>query len=325
MSSMLRSVACGLALSCGAMLALQGCGGGGPSGGSGGANTTVTTTTSPLPVGPSGLVWCEHVATYYKVTYGNDGVKTAAGQCLPSTSPGAYYTKPGQKGADGKSDKPWGCFSPDFAKDLWTNVKARAQGFEGACLIKDYSSSATPGSVDHCSKHLSHHPAVCSPGPTMFWGACWSKHSENWRCVPKGDATIPGLAKGDCKAAALLEPKSSVPTQYFYDGVCQFEQKALKLYKCDTVPGYAQGDAATCGQGVSYGDDKACFSLRSGVQWECLEANKPFNTPCDWTVQPNPYSNEFYKGACVFPSNQQYKNALDAHNLTVSVSHQMIV
>lgn len=298
---------------------LQGCGGGG--GGSGDTTTTTTTTATLPPVGPSGLYWCEDLPTYYRVSYGNGSLKSATGQCLPSTSPGAYYTKVGEKDPnDGKSDRPWECFNPSFNKDLWTNAKAKEAGYEGACLLKDYGSKTTPGDVDACNKHLDHHPAICAPGPGTYWGACWSSHSENWRCVPKGDATIPGLAKGDCKAAVLLEPGSSVPTQYFYDGVCQFAPDTSPLYKCDTVTGYNAEDAATCGQSVDITTDKACFSLQSETQWECLDVKTDFPIPCDWTVQPG--STDFYKGACVFPRNKQYKDAKDAHNVSVAVKHE---
>lgn len=314
-------VSCGLALlSFGAMLVLQGCGGGG-SGSSDTTNTktttTTTTTTSP-PKACSGFYCCQDLPTYYKVTYGKDGVKTAAGQCLPSKSPGAYYTQLGEKDSDGKSDRPWGCFAPDFDRALWTDAEARAHNFEGACLIKDYGSPATPGSADVCSKHLSHHPAVCAPGPSMFWGACWSGHSENWKCVPANDPTIDGLAKGDCKANVLLQPSSSVPTQYFFDGVCRFAPDTSPMYKCDTVPSYNSESAATCGQKVDITDDRACFSVTSGVQWECLPDKKGFPTPCDWTLQPGATS-DFYKGQCVFPGNKQYKDAIDAHNLTETI------
>lgn len=304
------------------MLALQGCGGGGGGGGTPSPPPSPPTPSPPKP-GPSGLYWCEDLPTYYKVTYDTNGTKSAAGQCMPSTTPGAYYTKPGEKDTDGKSDRPWGCFAPNLDKDLWTDDEARKQGFEGACLNKDYGSSATPESVDVCSKHLSHHPAVCAPGPIMYWGACWSSHSENWKCLPIGDPTIPGLAKGDCTAAVLLEPASSVPTKYFYDGVCRFAPDTSPLYKCDTVSNYNAESAATCGQKVDVTNNKACFSLESGTQWECLPEKTAFPTPCDWTMQPS--SNSFYEGACVFPGNKQYEKAIDAHNLTKTVNHEVIV
>lgn len=300
---------------------LQGCGGGGGSPDGPTPQTTVTTTPGR---GPSGLYWCEELPTYYKITYDTNATKTAAGQCMPSTTPGAFYTESGEKDSDGKSDRPWECFSPDFDKALWTDAEARAQGYTGACLNKDYGSSSTPETVDVCSKHLSQHPAVCAPGPVMYWGACWSNHSENWKCIPIGDATIDGLAKGDCKASVLLESGSSVPTQYFYDGACRFAPDASPLYKCDTVSNYDAEDAATCGQKVDVTNLKGCFSLQTGIQWECLPDKTAFPTPCDWMLQPGSTS-DFYKGACVFPGSKQYKEAIDAHNLTETVNHQVIV
>lgn len=297
------------------MLVLQGCGGGG-----GGGSTTQTTT--PNPVGPTGLYWCEGVATYYKTSYFN-GTTSAAGQCLPSASPGAYYTKAGQK--EGKDDRSWECFSPDFDKSLWTNAQAKAQNYEGACLFKDFSSKVTPGDVDLCSAHLPYHPSVCAPGPSTYWGACWSSRSENWKCIPVGDATIPGLAKGDCKANVLLKPSPSlVPTKYFYDGACRFEKETPKIYKCDTVPDYSAASGSTCGQKVDTTSDKACFSLKSGVQWQCVAKGTAFTTPCDWTLQPD-LSKEFYKASCVFPQNDQYKTAIDASNLTLAFKQAVIV
>lgn len=315
---MMSAVICGAAFSFVAVL-LQGCGGG-----SDGPRTTTLTTTPP--VGPSGLPWCESIGTYYKVTFSNGTDQyAAAGQCLPSIVPGAYYTKAGEKDFDGKSDRPWSCFSPNFDPTLWTNAAARARNppFEGACLFKDYRSTATPESVEDCSKHLSHHPSVCAPGPSIYWGACWSHRSENWKCIPKDDQSIPNLAKGDCKAAVLLEPGSSVPTQYFYDGLCHFPEEDTKLYKCDTVPGYSQASGSTCGQTVDTTDDKACFSLVSTQAWQCVAKGNDFNQPCSWTVTPDP--KEFYYGACVFPSNKKYTIAVDASNLTATSTHRVIV
>jgi hypothetical protein len=331
---MVRALKCGVALGAGAVLVLQGCGGGGGGGGPSGGNTTTTTalrpaaatTTTTVSVGPSGLYWCEDIGTNYKATYDSKGTKSAAGQCLPSATPGAYYTKPGQKDRDGKSDRPWGCFSPSLDHSLWTDKAARAQNFEGACLFKDYSSRATPESIDDCSKHLSHHPSVCAPGPSMYWGACWSSHSESWTCVPHGDRTIPGLAKGDCKARVLQEPAPSTkPTKYFYDGVCRFDKPKATMYKCDTVPDYDKAQSGYCGQSVDTRTDKACFSLKSGVQWECFDEKTPFATPCDWTLQPGGSKDDYYRGACVFPRNKAYDEAIDAHNLTAGLRQQVVV
>lgn len=325
---MMRSVTCGVALSATAMLLLQGCGGGGGGGPPGGDTTrppTTTSTTTTLSAGPSGLYWCEEIASYYKITYGADGTKSAAGQCIPSTVPGAYYTKAGDKGADGKSDKPWECFSPDFEKDLWTDKAAQAQGYSGACLFRDFHNSKTPDDVDDCAKHLDHHPALCAPGPSMFWGACYSSHSENWRCIPKESPNIPGLAKGDCKAGVLPETGSSTPTKYFYDGACRFGKDTTPTYKCDTISSYEKSRGLTCGQDVDKMADKACFSVKSGVQWVCSDKGTPFPAaPCDWTVQPDG-SKDFYRAACLFPRNDGYDKALDGHNLTATVRQEMVV
>jgi len=302
------------------MLVLQGCGGGGDSPG---AVTTVTTTTT-LSEGPGGLYFCEDLSTYYKVTYDSNSTKSAFGQCMPSTAPGAYYTSPGAKDTDGKSDKSWGCFNADFNKDLWTNEEAKAQGFTGACLMRDYGSSATRDTVDKCSEHLSHHPANCAPGPSMYWGACWSSHSENWKCVPVNDGTIDSLAKGDC-TAEVLQTKSGSPTKHFYDGVCRFEPETTKVYKCDTVTTYCEETAGTCGQSVDETDDKACFSLDPDVQWSCISPKKTWTTPCDWLLEPGTDNTKgFYKGACVFSQNKEYKHALDAGNLS-AISNRAIV
>merc|ERR1711920_412708 len=125
--------------------------------------------------------------------------------------------------------------------------------------------------------------------------------------IPIGDPTIAGLAKGDCTAAVVHEQGSSAPTQYFYDGVCQFAPDTSPMYKCDTVPIYDASDATTCGQDVNPTDKKACFGLKHGVQWVCLPDDTAFPTPCTWTLQPNDPSN-FYTGKCVFPGAKEYKD-----------------
>lgn len=316
-----------------AMLALHGCGGSG----GGGETTTTTTHASTTPTtettsqattqttstsvtstrtAPGGLRYCEDIGTFYKVNVDNG--THAVGQCLPSKSPGAYYTKSGEKDPnDPNSDRPWMCFGPDFEKKLWTNEEARKQDppFEGACLFKDFDSTVQPGDVEDCSKHLPHHPAVCAPGPSQFWGACWSSASEQWKCVPKGDATIPGLAKGDCKAGVVLE-EDGTPTKSFYDGACRFKKEKVVTYKCDTVPGYDAGDATTCGGGGP-APDSACFTLKSGANWQCFQKDQNSTTPCDWTLLDG--NKEFYSGACVFKGNKDYQNATNAHNLTTVV------
>merc|ERR1712087_95426 len=122
---------------------------------------TATSTSNTAPSGPGGLRWCEDISTFYQTHYYNNGTKSASGQCLPSKTPGAYYTSPGEKGDDSKSDRLWMCFSPDFDKSLWTNEAAKAHSppFAGACLFKGYSKHYKPEDVDFCSKHLSHHPS----------------------------------------------------------------------------------------------------------------------------------------------------------------------
>merc|ERR1719408_1122526 len=115
---MIRSAICA-AFAFGALpLVLQGCGDG-----NGGSPTLAPstppptlpppppppTTTTTLSLGPSGQPYCEDISTFY-AHHVEDGAKTAHGQCKPSVSPGAFYTKPGDKAADGKSDKSWACW-----------------------------------------------------------------------------------------------------------------------------------------------------------------------------------------------------------------------
>merc|ERR1712232_555612 len=97
-------------------------------------------------------------------------------------------------------------------------------------------------------------------------GACWSDVSENWKCIAIGESTIPGLAKGDCKAAVVLDDTGE-PTKHFFDGLCQFAPEHQLVYKCDTVSNYHITTGLTCGQHVDPVNDKACFSLKHGVQW----------------------------------------------------------
>lgn len=300
---------------------LHGCGGGDET-----PTTTLTSTstTAVVPTGPSGLKWCEGLVTYYKHVVDKDGVKSATGQCLPSTTPGAFWTKPGEKDEDGKSDRSWMCLNEDFPHDLWTDEGARQLAFEGVCLFQDYNSTKTPEDVEDCSEHLNHHPASCAPGPSAFWGACWSKHSENWKCIPTGDGTIDGLAKGDCRSQVLLKDGTSDPTPYFYDGVCRFEQETSKLYKCDTAPDYSSTDATTCGQKVDSSTDKACFTLKHGAHWQCTPKGQNISQPCDWTLLPDG-SKDFYRGACVFPNNDLYSFAADAHDLNATRLEAIVI
>jgi len=322
--SISKQIGVAAALTCGAMLALQGCGGGG---GDSGATTTAGPTTQPTPTPDpkTGLDWCEDVPTYYKVTYSVNGTtttKSATGQCLPSATPGAYFTVASGKRVPGVNDAVWGCWND--ATIGRTNADAIAKGFAGACEFKDYKSKTTPGDVEFCHKHLDHHPAVCSPGPTAFWGACWSSFSENWKCIPKGDAGIAGYAQGNCKSEVLLETASSVPTTHFYNGACRFAKEEPKVYKCDTVTSYNSEAGGTCGQGVDTSDDQACFSVASGDVWQCIAiGTKGPNEPCDWT--PVGGRKDFYKGYCVFPQNKKYAKAIDAHNLTTMINQQVIV
>jgi len=320
---MSRFAVLGSAFALAATLALQGCGGG-----DGGVTVTTTatptTTSTTTRLAPGGLRYCEDVSTFYRVNIDESGIKSAAGQCTPSLSAGAYYTKPGEKAQDGKSDREWMCFNPSFDKSLWTNEAAQKNDppFEGSCLFDEYESTTKPGDVEDCSQHLTHHPSACAPGPDMFWGACWSTFSENWKCVPKGDATISGLAKGDCKAQVLLDGNGA-PTDSFYNGACRFKTEVLNKYKCETVPGYSSSIATTCGGGD--GDyDKACFSLKSGANWQCFDKDTPFGNPCDWTLLADG-SKQFYTGACVFKGDVDWSDALDAHNLTKVVTHRVIV
>jgi len=271
-------------------------------------------------LGPSGQPYCEDISTFYARHF-EDGAKTAHGQCKPSVSPGAFYTKPGDKAADGKSDKSWSCWSSDFAKFNRNDQEAKKQGFEGACEMRDWDSGIKPDQVPYCSTKMHHHPASCTPGPQQYWGACWSKHTENWLCIPKDSELIPGYALGDCKSSVPIVPVTSAPTPWFFDGACRFEEEHPKTYKCDTVPTYHEGVATTCGQRVDVTDDKACFSLIDGSQWSCIGIGEDFDTvpPCSWTKDPKGTENQpFYKGRCVFKRDKDlYDSALDASNLTM--------
>lgn len=268
--------------------------------------------------------YCEEVDTFLKNTVDDTGAIQLSSQCKPSQCPGAQYTKLGQKDPDGKSDKMWGCLNPDNVKhDQMNDAYAKANGFEGACEFKDYGRHVNPSAVGDCAKQLSHHPAVCAPGPTAFWGACYSKQTEGWYCINKGDANIPGLASGDCKAQPVNDKGEW--KNYFYDGVCQFPPEVQKKYKCDTVPSYDINSGSTCGRNVGATADKACFALKAGDSWQCMEKETPFSDqPCDWTVVGSDTS-EFFRGACVFKNNEDYADALDAKNLTKAVPRTVVV
>jgi len=270
----------------------------------------------------TGLCWCEDISTFYALADNNDTL-TAHGQCLPSTTPGAYYTKPGQKDATNpKNDKAWACWNAQTIGR--TDADAKAHGYEGACKFKDYDSKATRGDAKDCIKYLSHHPKVCSPGPMAFWGACWTNTSTNWDCIPLGDSTIDGLAKGDCKARVVLETGTSTPTKHFFDGLCHFAPEKVIKYKCDTIPKYDKSKGGTCGQTVDTSTDKACFSL-SGDGWQCYKPEQNMTSLCDWTTWSGSTDEDpFYTGECLFDRNPGYKNAI-AWKPSTAAPEQVVV
>merc|ERR1719181_1698502 len=202
---MIRSAMC-VGSAFGAMVVLQGCGGGGDTPKSTPAPTPPPTppppptTTTTLSLGPTGQPYCEDISTFYAKHF-EDGAETAHGQCKPSVSPGAFYTAPGETDPGTKNDKSWSCWGDDFPKFNRNNKEAKAQGFAGACEMRDWGNPTKPDQVPYCSTIMDHHPASCTPGPQQYWGACYSQHTENWLCIPKDSELIPGYALGDCKSS----------------------------------------------------------------------------------------------------------------------------
>lgn len=271
------------------------------------------------------MYYCEEIGTFYRTFY-SDSAKGGAGQCKPSLTPGAYYTKAGDKDPDGKSDKVWSCWDADTAHHLRNDEEARKAGYEGACQFKDYSSTTKPADLKRCSQYLEHHPALCTPGPTQYWGACYSEHTDQWLCVETDSTNIDGYAKGDCKAQVPIKGHGSAdPEPYFFDGACTFAADTVPLYKCDTVPGYDPELAGTCGQIQSTEYDKACFIVNpdDDQAWHCVDEGSDFQAPCDWQTYDD--GNKFYKAGCVFKQNDLYSTAKDASNLTLKVKQPAVV
>lgn len=223
------------------------------------------------------------------------------GQCKPSASPGAYYSK--------HANQRWGCWSDETPLDLRTDSAAKEFGYEGACLFLDWYAATQPKDVDTCD----HVPIDCSPGGSLYWGACHSKMSEKWTCFRQPrQADDPGSAQeviqqvavGDCKSMAIRDDEEG----NFYDGACKFEQKRRVNYKCDTIPTFGEDDAHTCAPKSEF--HSACFSLTDKVAWQCFP--KQLDNPgCEFTPSPD----GMYDGTCFFNKARGYRRAQNGANL----------
>jgi len=253
----------------------------------------------------SDLPECMDMASFTnQYTDEDTGETVFHGQCEPSASPGAYYSK--------TLGVQWSCWSEDTPQELRNDGGARDYGFDGACNINDWYKAITPKDVEVCD----HVPVDCSPGAARFVGACFSKMSEMWLCLQRPDTVenqneqqevVEQFAAGDCKSMAIRNDL----TGRFYDGACYFEDKEQDVFMCDTVVAtYGQGDAGTCGGG-DY--DSACFSLVPGVVWQCFPEHLE-NEGCAST----PSSEGNYFGACYFPTHDKYDDAMDASHLQSS-------
>jgi hypothetical protein len=210
------------------------------------------------------------------------------------------------------SSEQWACWNPDTVASVRTEAEAKAQGFEGICTFADFAKNVQPDDVPECH----HIPFDCSPGHSKYWGACYSNETEQWDCIAQ-PSTVPAeskdvaekfiqnAAKGDCKAI----PRRDRPDEdLFYQGVCRFVHTERKFFKCDTVKTYQSTNAETC----SGSFNSACFSLKTGVIWQCFPDSLD-NPSCVLTATP---AGGHYDGSCYFPqAGANYTNASSAADL----------
>jgi len=148
----------------------------------------------------SGLPECVDEPTFAKNYIDeSSGAHMVTGQCVPSTTQGAYYTEYIDIDPDRSdtSDKEWMCITKEASQPL-TDAAAIANGFKGACIFGASTSTMTPDKVPLCSEFLNHNPLDCGPGPKQYWGACVTEISERWLCIDRISPEVQGFAKGDC-------------------------------------------------------------------------------------------------------------------------------
>jgi len=221
--------------------------------------------------------------------------KLIHGACNPSQCPGAFYT-------DDNTDV-WSCWGPDFLPSWRTDEKAKEEGKAGACEFKDFTIQRKPADVKPCSDYLNYHPSSCAPGPSVYWGACWSSYNDNWMPIPKDNKNFTEqTAAGDCKAFMIMD--TAAEEGQLYTDACRFTKEKPHPWKCDTVSTYSKSDGGKCGEDVNQ-YDSACWTLTKGVTWQCFSKDSNISV-CDWT--PNS-AGQFYDGYCLFKTNKGYKHA----------------
>jgi hypothetical protein len=253
------------------------------------------------PLNPS-LPECTDLPSF-KHSYSDEETEELVfhGQCDISASPGAYFSSSG--------DEEWSCWSEETPAELRNDAHAIEAGFVGACNFGEWYMALGPEDAETCDRV----PVDCSPGGSVFWGACHTALSDEWLCIQRPDQVkheeeqervVEQFAGGACKALAIRDDTEG----NMYAGVCAFKNEEQELFKCDTVDAtYEDGNAGTCGGGDF---DSACFSLVPGVIWQCFPETLD-NPGCAST----PSSDGMYEGACLFPGAEGYAEARNANAL----------
>jgi hypothetical protein len=235
------------------------------------------------------------------------GLPNFPGKCLVSKSPGACYS------AEDDSEQTWQCWTNEQAPETMNNDTCKnAVKKAGACRFYKHDVVVQDADIMKCS-NVEGFVSQCSQ-VVGVWGACYQKDSDQWQCIEKTNTMLDGFKQGDCEVLPV-----DVNSSVVYDGVCSFEQAEQTLYKCSTVPSYNKDEpAASC----SYSEVPfACFSLRSGVTWQCFESLANGTNPkCASTQVPvdeQLAKGDRYDGACVLPGHPAFDGAKNASELLV--------
>ena len=146
------------------------------------------------------------------------------GQCDISASPGAYFSSSG--------DEEWSCWSEETPAELRNDAHAIEAGFVGACNFGEWYLALGPEDAETCD----HVPVDCSPGGSVFWGACHTALSDDWLCIQRPDQVkheeeqervVEQFAGGACRALALRDDLEG----NMYAGVCAFKNEQQELFK----------------------------------------------------------------------------------------------
>jgi hypothetical protein len=232
-------------------------------------------------------------------------IENFPGKCHISVSPGACYTLD-------DSDPTWQCWNNETAAESRTDADCKDKvGKAGACVFKEREALAKKTDTDLPNCQDVGVKSHCHPIKDM-WGACYTKDSSNRQCITKDNEGIGGYRTGDCKTTPV-EVNSTVA----FDDVCVFRDVEQSVFKCPSVPSFKKDDpAASCTQeGVSY----ACFSLREGVTWQCVDDNAsvPSCISIEIPKDQQAEEGETYDGVCVHEGSSSWKAAKKGDKLSI--------